>query len=202
MAEKPRLEIPGHAYHITANAVDGCKAFRCDEDRDHFLYLVVDVASKCEWTLLGYSVLSTHYHLLVVLKKATLSGGMQQLQGRYARYFNFDPKRIGAVWRRRYGDVLIQSESHLRETVRYIARNAVRAGICERPEDYPWCNYGAAIDTHMSDLIVDDEELLSLFGPDERLARRALREFVEQPDPRKRRSQIRLGERSETRIRF
>jgi putative transposase len=196
VARKPRLEIPGFAYHLTANAVDGSRAFRHDVDREHMLYLLGDVAVESEWCVLEYAVLSTHYHLLVILRKPTLSSGMQRLQGRYARYFNRDSKRIGALWRARYGDVMIESDGHLREVVRYIARNAPRAGICERPEDYPWCSYGAAIGGYTFDPLIDERELLSLFGADVRSARRALRAFVEESDPRKRRGQIRVRDRS------
>jgi putative transposase len=196
MAFKPRIEIPGYAYHLIANAVDGTKAFRHDDDREHMLNLVGEIATKSHWIVLGYSVLSTHYHLLIALRKSTLSSGMQQLQGRYARYFNREPTRLGALWRRRYEHVMIESDGHLREVVRYIARNASRAGICERPEQYPWCSYGASIGAFPSDPLVEEKELLLLFGATVQAGRRVLRSFVEEPDPRKRRSQVRLRDRS------
>jgi REP element-mobilizing transposase RayT len=198
MPRAPRLEIPGYAYHVYANAVDGCKAFRDDDDRDTFLFLLVNIASECKWSVLEYSVLSTHYHLLLMLEKGTLSRGMQRLNGRFARYYNRGSKRIGALWRARYDSKLVETDSYLRELVRYVARNAIRAGICERPEDYAWCSYGAAIKSELFDPIVDEERLLGLFGNDEARARRALRAFVDEPDPRKRRCQIRVGDGSGT----
>jgi putative transposase len=74
--------------------------------------------------LLEYTLLTSHYHLLLKIKKKALSSGFKRLPSRYARAYNRRHNRRGVVWLRRFHDVMIESDRHLFETVRYIAQNA------------------------------------------------------------------------------
>jgi REP element-mobilizing transposase RayT len=181
-----RIEQPGATYHINANALDGMPLFRDDVDRELFYGLLADEVAASRWTLLEYTLMTTHYHLLLRIEKCTLSSGFKRLQSRYARRYNKRHDRRGVVWMQRFHDELIESERHLFEAVRYIALNAPRARMVEAAEDWPWCSYGSAIGTHPADPIVDERELLALFGRDPAVARRRLRAFVEEKDPRAR----------------
>jgi putative transposase len=181
-----RIEEPGAVYHINANALDGMSLFRDDFDRQVFYDLLADQIGESEWTLLEYTFLTTHYHLLLKIKKRTLSSGFKRLQSRYARAYNRRHGRRGVVWLRRFHGVMIESERHLFETVRYIAQNAPRAQMVEAPELWPWCSYGSAIGDYPPDPIINEKELLALFAKDPAVARRRLREFVEERDPRRR----------------
>ena len=183
--------MAGSYYHVDSSAIDGMKLFRHDEDRATFLRLLGKEIRRSEWRCLAYSLMSTHYHLLIKLEKCTLSSGMQNLNGSYARGFNRNYGRRGALFQRRFFDRLIETDSHLLETTRYIARNATRVDLCPTPEEYAWCSYGAIV-AGESDPVVDDDELLGLFGPSPKEARRRLKAFVDEPDPRKRRSQTPL----------
>jgi putative transposase len=186
-----RIEEAGCTYHINANALDGMALFRDDLDRERFYDLLADQIIDSEWTLLEYTFMTTHYHLLLKIKKCTLSSGFKRLQSRYARAYNKRHDRRGVVWMRRFHDELIESERHLFETVRYIAQNAPRAQMVEVAEDWPWCSYGSSIGAYSADPIVDEKALLDLFGPNPTVARRRLREFVEEKDPRVRWRQTR-----------
>jgi REP element-mobilizing transposase RayT len=187
-----RIEEPGAMYHINANALDGMSLFRDDVDRELFYNLLADEIAESEWTLLEYTLMTTHYHLLLQIDKCTLSSGFKRLQSRFARRYNKRHGRRGVVWMQRFHDELIESDRHLFETVRYVALNAPRARMVEAAEDWPWCSYGSAIGVYPADPIVDERALLSLFAPDPVVARRRLRAFVEERDPRVRWRQTRL----------
>jgi REP element-mobilizing transposase RayT len=192
-----RIEEPGMTYHINANALDGMSLFRDDVEREHFYDLLADQIADSEWTLLEYTFMTTHYHLLLRIEKCTLSSGFKRLHSRYARMYNKRHDRRGVVWMQRFHDELIESERHLFESVRYIALNAPRARMVEAPESWPWCSYGSAIGAYPADPIVNEKELLSLFGRDPAAARRRLREFVEEKDPRVRWRQTRVRRSSD-----
>jgi REP element-mobilizing transposase RayT len=198
MAYKPRIELAGGYYHASCKAVDDIVIFRDELDRYSFLQLLEKELQRTAWSLLEYTVMSTHYHFVLRLREPTLSSGFQHLNGSYARWFNKRYGRRGAAWSARYDSRLLESDGHLREALRYDARNAVRAGICDRPEDWPWCSYGATIDGDPSDPLVDEDELLPLFGAPVPGARQRFREFVEESDPRRRRSLRLLGDVSDT----
>ncbi len=188
MSNAPRVNEVGGIYHVNANVVDGRALFRDDVDRAVFVQLVRKEAKRSSWTILAYTLMRTHYHLLLRLGEPTLSSGFQHVQSIYARRYNRRHGRRGAVWQKRFHDELIESERHLFETIRYIAWNAPRVmDDYPRPEDWPWCGYGSAIGLYPADELVDEEELLGLFDRKLVAARRRLREFVDEGDPRLRR---------------
>jgi putative transposase len=44
-------------------------------------------------------------------------------------------------WQKRYYDFNIPNRSQVVEKLRYIHRNPVKAGLCERPEDWEWSSF-------------------------------------------------------------
>jgi REP element-mobilizing transposase RayT len=184
MPNRPRVEKPGWIYHVTANVLDGMSLFRDDEDRSRFFDMFEAEVAASNWTVLGYTLMTTHYHVLLLLNDRTLSSGFQKLHSSYARRYNRRHARRGVVWQKRFHDEPVLSDRHLFETIRYIARNASRVDLAESPEDWPWCSYGAAIGVAAPDPIVDEDALLGLFSNDRDRARQFLRELVEEHDPR------------------
>lgn len=195
-----RLEVPGATYHINANAVDGMSLYRDDVDRLMYLDLFVEQATKSRWTVLSYTLLGTHFHVVLTIDETTLSSGFQRLQSIYARRYNRRHRRRGVLWQKRFHDEIIESDRHLFEAIRYDALNAPRANLCDAAEDWPWCSYGAAIGVRPSDPLVNEEELLALFADDPALARRQLRAYVEEKDPRNRWRQTHLGQTSDAAV--
>jgi putative transposase len=197
MANKPRIEEPGASYHINANALEGMPLFRDEIDRVRFFELFAEEVEQSEWTVLEYTLMTTHYHVLLTLQKCTLSSGFQRLQSRYARSYNRRHSRRGVVWQKRFHDEMLESDRHLFETIRYIALNAPRVRLAESAERWPWCSYGAAVGAAPRDPIVDEAALLNLFAVDTKNARRKLQAFVEEKDPRLRWRQTRVRRASD-----
>jgi len=192
-----RIEIVGAIYHVNTKAVAGVKSFPDFRHRGIFMSMVEYELVASEWECLGYAVVGTHYHLAVRIRKPTLSSGFQRLNSRYARWFNSEHGRTGALWQRRFHSTLVETDAHLLELQRYFAYNATRANLVEEPEDWPYCNYGALIGSHLPDPYVDEREILGLLAKDAKVARRLAREFVEERDPRERRRLTMLRRRSD-----
>jgi putative transposase len=188
MARAPRVEIVGLTYHVIAHGVDKLAIFKDDDDCDAILRFFADEVRRSSWTCLGDAVLRTHYHVLIELRKPSLSSGFHRLNTRYAQYFNHKYGRRGHVFEARFRSKIVESEAHRLEVARYIALNARRAGACQKPESYPWCDYGGTIGVYSSDGIVDLAAALEPFGG----SRAKYRRFVEEPDPRVRRGQARV----------
>jgi putative transposase len=87
--------------------------------------------------------MTTHYHVIVETPEANLAVGMQHLNGFYAQRFNERHRRTGHLFQGRYGATLMQSDDHLEATLQYVLMNPVRAGLCDRADDWPW-NWAAA----------------------------------------------------------
>lgn len=157
--------------------------------------LLREEVALSDWTCLAYVVMSTHYHVLLRLKKATLSSGFMRLNLRYARYYNQRYELRGHVFDRRFQTRVIEGPADELETARYIALNPTRANMCRLPEDYGWSSYGATIGLYPNDPIIDMKAALAPVGG----SRNAYRRFIEELDPRLRRGQVRARSRGSAR---
>jgi REP element-mobilizing transposase RayT len=74
-----------------------------------------------------------------------LSVFMKELKQRMTLAYNYSHERTGTLWEGRFKCTLVEAGEALRAVAAYIDLNPVRAGIVNRPEDYRWCSYAAAI---------------------------------------------------------
>jgi putative transposase len=176
---KPRLQIEDATYHVTAAGCNGRVIFHDAEDRLAFLTICSTAVRQKGWECLAYCLMGTHYHLVLVTPQANLSTGMQRLNWRYARYLNRRHGGSGAVFKSRFHSTLIETDSHLREVLRYVALNPVRAGLRDRPEEWRWSSYASAIGLTAELPFVASLHLLELFAARPKAARMRLRRFVE-----------------------
>jgi putative transposase len=186
MARKLRIDEPGVSYHVWINGVAGMAIFRDVDDKDFMLQLLRDEVETSSWCCLEYAVMSTHYHVFLRLRKATLSSGFQRINVRYARYFNDKYGKRGHVFDARFHSKIAEGLFAQLETIRYVALNPVNANICRFPEEYAWSGYGSTIGRYADDEIIDVSAMRALFG-----SRAAYRRYVEEPDERARWGQAR-----------
>jgi REP element-mobilizing transposase RayT len=182
MTRPVRILAPGLTYHVTQRGTGPSIFFRDSRDRARCVDLLAFVVSSCGWDCLAYSLLDTHLHLLVTTPEPNLDRGMKHLNGVYAQGFNHRHGRIGHLVQDRYHAVIVEREAHLRETIRYIALNPVRAGLCRRPELWAWSSYPTILGLASAPFVAT-EQVLRLFGRTPRSARAQLRAFVDESSP-------------------
>jgi REP element-mobilizing transposase RayT len=112
--------------------------FENDLDRIDFMQLLRTTIRRYDWRSYAHCLMSTHYHLVLQVSREQLSDGMRKLNGDYARRFNKRHGARGHLFEERYSSWVIEDEDHLHAAVDYVRDNPVRAGLCERPEDWPW----------------------------------------------------------------
>ena len=138
MGRVARSSLPDGNFHVFARGVAGGQIFRDDIDRSAFLRILAFCERRQAWTCHAFCLLSTHYHLVVETTRKNLSAGHHRLNGRYARQFNKRHGLFGHVFAERFSARLIESEEYLYDTCEYVLLNPVKAGLCDRIEDWPW----------------------------------------------------------------
>lgn len=138
MARRPRSELPDGYFHVTARAVGGDALFRDDADRAFFVDQLIRTGISCRWACHAYCLMTTHYHLVIEADREALSRGMHRLNGSYAQTFNLRYGRRGHVFEARFSAFVMEGDSYLENACRYVLQNPVRAGLCDRAEDWPW----------------------------------------------------------------
>ncbi|NPV60805.1 MAG: addiction module toxin RelE [Actinobacteria bacterium] len=179
MARALRIEFPGALHHAYARGVAKQAIYQSDEDRTTFLAILGTTVERYNWVLHAYCLMGNHYHLLVETPDANLSAGMHYLNGVYAMRYNRAHERVGHLFQGCYGATLVDREEYFLQAACYIVLNPVRAGIVERPSQYPWSSYlGTAEDTGAPRFLSTDDILLC-FASNRMAARMLYRKFVE-----------------------
>jgi putative transposase len=81
-----------------------------------------------------------HVHLLISEpERAKLSLVMQILKQITSRKLR--PRGLRRFWQVRYYDFPVWTEKKRVEKLRYIHRNPVNRGLCERPEEWRWSSF-------------------------------------------------------------
>jgi putative transposase len=144
MPRKPRSTLPDGCFHVTGRGVGRGTLFRDDLHYRTFLDMFDAAAQRFGWTCHRYCLLPNHYHLVVQTSRARLSRGMHRLNFLYAQWFNAMHRRVGHVFQNRFGARVIEGDEHFESVCEYVDANPVRAGLCNRPEDWPWSSAGEA----------------------------------------------------------
>jgi len=163
MSRPPRDVSPG-LHHVTAGATGYEVYFGDADDRMLWLRRVVAVLDRYDWRCVLMCQMTTHVHLIVDVPDSSLPSGMHALNSVYSRDFNADHGRRGCLLRARYWSKPIRTEAQLLLTYRYGARNPVRAGECQRCEDWRYSSVATSCGLADDYPFIDETCVLSHFG--------------------------------------
>ena len=136
-----RVHIANGVFHVTQRATGHETLFIDATDHDTFDRLLGLAVKRARWKLHAHCHMSNHVHLLVQTPAPTLPLGMQFLTSQYVQEFNLRHGRRGALVQGRYKSGLVETPEHFLSCLQYFALNPVAAGLCDRPEDWPWSSY-------------------------------------------------------------
>jgi putative transposase len=133
----PRIHVANGIYHVIQCATDHEVLFSDRVDHDAFDRLLDLTIRRCRWRVHIACHMTTHVHLVIQSHEA-LSRGMQFLVSQYVQEFNGRHGRRGTLVQSRYWAELIEDETRYEACLNYVELNPVTAGLCRRPEDWPW----------------------------------------------------------------
>ncbi|MBD0330551.1 MAG: transposase [Thermoleophilia bacterium] len=180
MGRPLRVIEPGGFYQVVSRGNFGQQIFFRPLDYAVFLDRAAVLARENGWVVYAYCLMPNHFHFLMNVTSGRLSRGVQVMNAGHSRMINSRYERTGEghLFRNRFYAGLIERESHLRETVRYVVLNPKRAGLCELPEEWPWSSYAACTGLELGHPLLATTETLRLFGHRPGPAARAFREFI------------------------
>lgn len=155
MPRAARIIVDEGYYHVLTRGNDKKKVFRKEKDYSIFKSIVVKYLATYKIFITNYCLMPNHIHLLINSEKGEdLPKFMQAVLQVYADYFKKKYNSVGFLFQNRYKSRLIKNENYLLDCACYIERNPVRAGLVEKPEDYPWSSFKVYAEGH-SDCIVN-----------------------------------------------
>jgi REP element-mobilizing transposase RayT len=180
MPRKARIDASGALHHIIIRGIERRSIFRDDADRENFLIRLALIFDPSRTACYAWALMPNHVHLLLRTGDVPIASVMQKLLTGYAVSFNLRHRRHGQLFQNRYKSILCQEDAYLKELVRYIHLNPLRAGLVKDMEAlsrYPWSGHGALSggDRHIWQ---DADYVLRAFGEKTKAARRRYLEFV------------------------
>lgn len=138
MSRIARVVVPGMPHHITQRGIRRFEVFRDDADRLLYLNLFAESAQRYRLDVRSYSLMPNHVHFIATPERPdSISKTFHRCHGIYAGRFNDKYALVGHLWQQRPFSCVL-SEGHLRNALRYVELNPVRAGIVTSAGDYRW----------------------------------------------------------------
>lgn len=180
MPRQARIDAPGALHHVIARGIERGTIFQDDADREDFLSrlekIVLQTRSKCY----AWALIPNHLHLLLKTGSVPVAGVMRRLLTGYASGYNRRHRRIGHLFQNRYKSILCQEDAYLKELVRYIHLNPLRAGVVKEVEaldQYPYSGHSAIMGEHPREW-QSTRDVLVLFSKRIFAARQKYHDFV------------------------
>lgn len=134
--------VQGCFYHIYNRGAGRQSIFREADNYLFFLRRLKKYAYDLNIAVIAYCLLPNHYHLLV-WQDGRESAGMllQRCCNSYAKAFNKQYERTGALFEDRYQAIAVESDAYLLHLCRYIHANPMRHSLVSQLEEWPYSNY-------------------------------------------------------------
>ncbi|MCK6457244.1 MAG: transposase [Phycisphaerae bacterium] len=141
MPRTARAAVGGLCYHVINRGNARMRVFDRDADYAAFVDLLARARQRVDARLLAFCLMPNHFHLVLWPRRDGDLGRYMQwlLTAHVRRYHSLRAGRTsGHVWQGRFKAFPIEQDAHLLTVMRYVERNARRAALVRRAEQWRW----------------------------------------------------------------
>jgi putative transposase len=142
---RSKRECPdGLIYHVLNRSVAGIALFKSDRDYEAWEATLRDAILRYPIDLLAYCAMPNHFHLVLRPRKdGDLSKFMQWFTLAHVQRWRFAHQTVGygPLYQGRFKSFAIEADDHLITVLRYVERNAVRAGLVDDVANWRWGSF-------------------------------------------------------------
>lgn len=139
MVRTARASVGGICYHVLNRGNDRKTVFSKAADFDGFLDIVAIARARFPIELFAYCLMPNHFHFVVRPRENdTLARWIHWLLTTHTQAHRRSYATAGHIWQGRFKAFPIEDGHHLLTVMRYVERNALRASLVARAEDWRW----------------------------------------------------------------
>jgi putative transposase len=141
MGRARRVDVGGMVYHVLNRANFRSRLFRSAAHYQEFLSIMEESLKFVPMRILAYCLMPNHWHLVLYPRaEGDLVKFIQRVTLTHTQRYHAKTRTVGYghVYQGRYKSLLVESDSHFLALVRYVERNAKRAGLVKKAEEWPW----------------------------------------------------------------
>lgn len=144
-------------YHVMTQGINKENIFEKKYMKTKYIRLFFEKSKINGISIIAYCIMDNHAHILVKSMESTkLSKMMSQVNSAYGKFYNSKKDRTGYVFRDRYRAEPIINNSHLKNCIKYIHENPVKAKIVSKCGDYEFSSYNSFITNSVDSRIIFD----------------------------------------------
>ena len=138
MSRLRRLAVSDPWFFITCRLLPRRRIFSASEF-DCLAHVIHERRAQHGFLLTAWVLMPDHWHAIFYpAYPLTLSTVMESIKVGATKRINRARGECGLLWQPRYFDRALRTVEEYGEKVEYLHLNPVRAGLVERPEDWPW----------------------------------------------------------------
>ena len=141
MPRPPRADEAGGLYHALTRGNARAPIFRKDADFEAFERILAEGLERYNVQLFAFQLLSNHWHLVLRPNHdGEMSRFLRWVTGTHTMRYHahYHSSGEGHVYQGRFKSFPVQDDEHFFTVCRYVERNALRAELVERAEDWRW----------------------------------------------------------------
>lgn len=138
-----RTDVGDYCYHIINRANARLPIFFKKEDYVLFEQVLEEAKEKYDMRVLAYALMPNHFHLVLYPKNdGDLGKFMQWLTLTHTQRWHQskNTKGTGHLYQGRYKSFIIEEDNHLLSVICYVERNALRAKLVKKAENWKFCS--------------------------------------------------------------
>jgi putative transposase len=140
MGRVRRVDVGEMVYHGWNRAHFRSRLFKTEAHYQDFLALVEESLDFVAMRILAYCLMPNHWHLVLYPRAdGDLAKFLQRITLTHTQRYHSKTRTAGYghVYQGRYKSLPVESDRHFLTLVRYVERNAQRAALVKKAEDWP-----------------------------------------------------------------
>jgi putative transposase len=141
MPRRPRVSTGGLAYHVLNRRVGRLRLFEKPADYLAFENILYEAHERAGIRIAAYCLMRNHWHLLLWPRDdGELSEVMRWITVTHTQRWHAHRQTSGSgpVYQGRFKSFPVQTDEHFLTVARYVERNALRAKLVKRAEQWQW----------------------------------------------------------------
>jgi putative transposase len=141
MPRRRRASTAGLIFHIMNRAAKRSQLFDVAADYAAFERIMIEATRRFDVALFAYCLMPNHWHFVASPRAdGALSRFMHWLTTTHARRWSLTRGLLGegAVYQGRFKAIPVKADFHFLTVCRYVERNALRASLTQRAEEWRW----------------------------------------------------------------
>lgn len=141
MGRPRRVTTGGIVYHVLNRATARSQIFQSPADYQAFEQLLIDARNQFDMRILAFCIMPNHWHMALWPRKDNdLSKFTGWLTLTHTQRWHAYRRTAGEghLYQGRFKSFIVESNAHLLQMCRYVERNAQRANLAQRAENWRW----------------------------------------------------------------